>query len=181
MEKLLLHTCCAPCSVSVIDFFKEKFELFLFFYNPNIHPYKEYEQRLKTFKEYVERIGYKYIIGEYDYKDYFFNVSQDIENRCIFCYQLRLNETAKMAKELKINNFTTTMIYSIYQNHSLIKKIGEILSKEYDLNFVYYDLRNRYFEDKKRIVELDLYRQKYCGCIFSEIERYGIIKNERFW
>ncbi|HPC56363.1 MAG TPA: epoxyqueuosine reductase QueH, partial [Caldisericia bacterium] len=149
MEKLLLHTCCAPCLVSVIDFFKEKFELFLYFYNPNIHPYKEYEQRSKSFKEYVERIGYKYIIGEYDYKDYFFNVSQDIENRCIFCYQLRLNETAKMAKELKINNFTTTMIYSIYQNHSLIKKIGEILSKEYDLNFVYYDLRNRYFEDKK--------------------------------
>ncbi|HQN49381.1 MAG TPA: epoxyqueuosine reductase QueH, partial [Caldisericia bacterium] len=74
MEKLLLHTCCAPCSVSVIDFFKEKFELFLFFYNPNIHPYKEYEQRLKSFKEYVESLGYKYIIGKYDYKDYFFNV-----------------------------------------------------------------------------------------------------------
>lgn len=173
MDKLFLHVCCAPCSTLVIDYFKDKFELFMFFYNPNIHPYKEYEQRLKSFKDYMNSLNFKYLIGKYDYKDYFSNINQNIENRCVFCYQLRLNETASKAKEMNINFFSTTMIYSIYQKHDLIKKIGEIIGKEYDLNFIYYDLRDKYFEGKKKAIELDLYRQKYCGCVFSEIERYN--------
>ena len=175
MDKLLLHICCAPCSIMVIDNFKDRYDLTLYFYNPNIHPFKEYKERLNSFIDYSKKLNFKYIVGKYDYKDYFKNVVQNIDYniRCIFCYQLRLNEAARKAKELNIKNFSTTMIYSIYQRHDSIKKIGEILGDEYNLNFIYYDLRDKYFEGKKRAKDENLYIQKYCGCIFSEIERYG--------
>lgn len=172
MDKLLLHVCCAPCSIIVIDFLKKDFELYLYFYNPNIHPLKEYKERFDSFINYSKKLNYKYIIGEYDYLDYFKIVEKNIENRCTFCYQLRLNEVVRKAKEINISNFSTTMLYSIYQKHNLIKRIGEILSVEYDLNFIYYDLRDKYFECKKKANEENLYIQKYCGCVFSEIERY---------
>ncbi|MGQ9845470.1 MAG: epoxyqueuosine reductase QueH [Caldisericia bacterium] len=174
MDKLLLHVCCAPCSILVIDFLKKDFELYLYFYNPNIHPSKEYNERLTSFINYSKKLNYKYLIGEYDYSDYFKIVGGDIENRCVYCYQLRLNEVARKSKELNIKNFSTTMLYSIYQKHNLIKKIGNLLSIEYNLNFIYYDLRDKYFEGKKKAYEENLYIQKYCGCIFSENERYKI-------
>jgi len=173
MEKILIHTCCAPCSILVIDKFKKEFEITLFFYNPNIHPYREYLERLNSFKTNVNSLGINYIVGEYEYRDYFMNVTNNLDERCNFCYQLRLNQTAIVSKSMNIKKFTTTMLYSPYQKHNIIKKIGEMIAKDYELEFIYYDLRDRYFEGKKLSIEYNLYRQKYCGCIFSEIERFG--------
>lgn len=174
MEKLLIHVCCAPCSILVIDKFKkENFEIELIFYNPNIHPYKEYLERLNSFKIYSETLKINYIIGRYEYEKYFMNVTKSIKDRCIFCYQLRLNEVARVAKEKNIKNFTTTMLYSKYQKHDKIRKIGELIAKDYELNFIYYDLRDKYHDGVKLSIDYNLYRQKYCGCIFSEIERFG--------
>lgn len=173
MEKLLIHTCCAPCSILVIDKFKKDYEITLFFYNPNIHPYKEYLERLNSFKNFSENQKINYIIGNFEYKDYFMNVIRNLSDRCLFCYQLRLNQTAITSKSQDIKNFTTTMLYSPYQKHETIKKLGEIIAKQYNLNFVYFDLRERYFDGVKLSKDYNLYRQKYCGCIFSEIERFG--------
>lgn len=173
MEKLLIHTCCAPCSILVIDKFKKDYEITLFFYNPNIHPYKEYLERLNSFKNFSENQKVNYIIGNFEYKDYFMNVIRNLSDRCLFCYQLRLNQTAITSKSQDIKNFTTTMLYSPYQKHETIKKLGEIIAKQYNLNFVYFDLRERYFDGVKLSKDYNLYRQKYCGCIFSEIERFG--------
>lgn len=168
MEKLLLHVCCAPCSIMVIENLKDKFELILYFYNPNIHPFEEYEKRLKSFIEYSESLNIKYLIGDYNYEDHIMVIDSNINNRCSFCYQLRLNEVAKKANELKIEYFSTTLFYSIYQNHETIKKIGEFLAKEYNLNFISLNLKDKYYEGRKLSIELNLYRQKYCGCIFSQ-------------
>lgn len=176
MEKLLLHVCCAPCSIVVIDSLKDKYELITYFYNPNIHPFKEYKLRVESFKNYMERLNLKYLIGKYNYKDYFSIVDNNIENRCIFCYQLRLNEVTRKAKDLEIKNFSTTMIYSIYQKHDLILKVAKNLEKVYDLNFIYFDFREKYILGKNKAKEIDLYIQKYCGCVFSEIERFGGVK-----
>ncbi|MCX8095067.1 MAG: epoxyqueuosine reductase QueH [Caldisericia bacterium] len=173
MEKLLIHTCCAPCSILVIENFKKNYDLTLFFYNPNIHPYKEYLERLNAFKIFSKNQNINYIIGKYEYKDYFINVTKNLNDRCLFCYQLRLNQTAIIAIELNIMNFTTTMLYSPYQKHESIKSIGEIIANNYKLNFIYFDLRDKYFDGVKLSKDYNLYRQKYCGCIFSEIERFG--------
>ncbi|MDI6861643.1 MAG: epoxyqueuosine reductase QueH [Caldisericia bacterium] len=173
MESILIHTCCAPCSILVIDKFKKDYEITLFFYNPNIHPYKEYLERLNSFKSFAENQKINYIVAKYEYKDYFMNITKNFEDRCKFCYQLRLNQAAIISKELNIKNFTTTMLYSPYQKHDIIKTIGELLAKNYDLNFIYFDLRERYADGVKLSKDYNLYRQKYCGCIFSEIERFG--------
>lgn len=173
MEKLLIHTCCAPCTILVIDKLRENYEITLFFYNPNIHPYKEYLERLNSFKSFSENQKIDYIVGKYEYKDYFMNVVRYFSDRCLFCYQLRLNQTALTSKLLNIKNFTTTMLYSIYQKHDAIKNIGERISKEYNLNFIYFDLREKYHDGVKLSKDYNLYIQKYCGCIFSEIERFG--------
>lgn len=174
MDKILIHTCCAPCSILVIEkFINENYQIKLFFYNPNIHPYKEYLERLNSFVNFSKNLKIDYMVGKYEYKDYFLNVSRNLKDRCLFCYQLRLNETARVAKEIEINNFTTTMLYSRYQKHEIIKKIGEYIAKDYLLNFIYFDLRESYYDGVKMAKDYNLYRQKYCGCIFSEIERFG--------
>ncbi|MQK95268.1 epoxyqueuosine reductase QueH, partial [Escherichia coli] len=138
-----------PCSILVIDKFKKDYEITLFFYNPNIHPYKEYLERLNSFKSFSESQKIDYLIGKYEYKDYFMNITINLNQRCNFCYQLRLNQTAIISKELNIKNFTTTMLYSPYQKHDTIRVLGEKIAKYYDLNFIYFDLRDRYIEGVK--------------------------------
>ena len=175
MRKLLLHVCCAPCLIVPFSEFSKKFDITLFFYNPNIHPIKEYKERLKTLKGYSKSLNVPLIIGEYDYKSYFFNVSYPyrFKERCIFCYQIRMNETGRMAAKMGFQFFSTTLLYSPYQVHDKLVRIAEFVAKEYNLTFIYRDFRNRYREGVEKSRELSMYRQKYCGCIFSEFERYG--------
>lgn len=173
--KLLLHTCCAPCSVYCIQELREEgMEPTVYWYNPNIHPYKEYEARRNCLKEYSKTIGVQAIFEEdYGLREFCKNVVLDLENRCSnYCYRVRLEQTAKYAKENGYNSFSTTLLVSPYQKHEVLKEIGEKLAKKYGIEFIYRDFRVGFREGQNKARELGLYMQKYCGCIFSEEDRY---------
>lgn len=170
--KLLLHICCSPCSVYPIKILKEEYDITGFFYNTNIHPYIEYKNRLECLKEYSKSINLDVIYsGKYNAKEFISNI--DINNRCNYCYKSRLEETVKYAKDNNYDCFSTTLLVSIYQNHDLIKNICEELSKKYNIKFIYKDFREYFRKGQEEARELNLYMQKYCGCIFSESERYS--------
>ncbi len=174
--KLLMHTCCAPCSVYCIDTLRaEKIEPTLFWYNPNIHPYTEYKARRDCLKDYAKSIDIKLILQEeYGLDEFCQNVANDISNRCVnYCYPKRLNETVRYAVENGYDAFTTTLLVSPYQKHEELKKVCEDLAKKSGLEFVYRDFRIGFRAGQEKAKAIGLYRQKYCGCIFSEEERYA--------
>ena len=180
--KLLLHTCCAPCSVYCIKSLrKEGIEPVVYWFNPNIHPYIEYKTRRDTLKEYTKSIGINAIFDEnYGLREFCKNVVDDLENRCVkYCYRVRLEQTAKYAKENGYDTFSTTLLISPYQNHEALKKIGEEMAEKYGLTFLYRDFRPGFKEGQTEARELGLYMQKYCGCIFSEEEMVLPHTNER--
>ena len=173
--KLLLHTCCAPCSVYCIDTLrKEGIEPTLYWYNPNIHQYKEYEARRDCLKEYAESINVECILeDEYGLDEFCKNVSNNLDTRCVnYCYPIRLRKTFEYAKENGYDAVSTTLLYSIYQKHDFIKKYMDDLSKEFEIDFLYRDFRYGFWEGHDKAKELGLYMQKYCGCVFSEEDRY---------
>lgn len=174
--KLLMHTCCAPCSVYCIDTLREEgIEPTIYWYNPNIHPYMEYKARRDTLKEYAESLNLEVIFEEdYGLDEFCKNVVGDLQNRCKnYCYPVRLRKTFEYAKENGYDAVTTTLLYSIYQNHDFIKEYMEKLSKEFEIDFLYRDFRVGFREGQNKARELGLYMQKYCGCIFSEEDRYS--------
>ncbi len=169
--KLLLHTCCAPCSVYCIKSLRnEGIESTVYWFNPNIHPYMEYKARRDTLKEYTKSIGVNAIFDEnYGLREFCKNVVDDLDNRCVkYCYRIRLEQTAKYAKENGYDTFSTTLLISPYQNHEALKKIGEEMAEKYGLIFLYRDFRIGFREGQAEARELGLYMQKYCGCVFSE-------------
>ena len=169
--KLLMHTCCAPCSVYCIDELRsENIEPTVYWFNPNIHPYMEYKARRDTLKEYTKLIGVQAIFEEnYGLREFCKNVVDDLENRCVkYCYKVRLEQTAKYAKENGYDTFSTTLLISPYQNHEALKQIGEEMAQKYDITFLYRDFRPGFREGQAKARELGLYMQKYCGCVFSE-------------
>jgi len=173
--KLLLHACCAPCSVYVIKYLRNNnIEPTVYWYNPNIHPYTEYKNRKETLEKYSKMINIETIFkDEYGLKEFTKNTANDIENRCInYCYKIRLENTVKYAKENGYDAFSTTLLVSIYQKHEQIAEIGRQMAEKYGVEFFYHDFREGYREGQKEARELGLYMQKYCGCIYSEEERY---------
>ena len=174
--KLLMHTCCAPCSVYCIDTLrKEGIEPTIYWYNPNIHPYMEYKARRDTLKEYAKSLELNAIFDEdYGLDEFCKNVIGDLKNRCKnYCYPIRLRKTFEYAKENGYDAVTTTLLYSIYQNHDFIKDYMQKLSDEFGIDFLYRDFRVGFREGQNKARELGLYMQKYCGCIFSEEMRYN--------
>lgn len=179
--KLLMHTCCAPCSVYCIDSLREEgIEPTVYWYNPNIHPYIEYKTRRDTLKEYAKSIGIEAIFHEeYGLDEFCKNVANDLNNRCAnYCYKVRLEDTAKYAKENGYDAISTTLLVSPYQKHEFIHELGDKIAKEYGLEFLYRDFRVGFREGQNKARELGLYMQKYCGCIFSEEDRYLRNKNK---
>ena len=169
--KLLLHTCCAPCSVYCIDTLrKEGIEPTVYWFNPNIHPYMEYKARRDCLKEYTKSIDVNAIFEEnYGLDDFCKNVIGDLQNRCKnYCYPVRLEQTAKYAKENGYTHFSTTLLVSPYQNHEALIEVAEQMAKKYGVEFLYRDFRVGFREGQAKARELGLYMQKYCGCIFSE-------------
>lgn len=167
--KLLMHTCCAPCSVYCIDSLrKEGIEPTLYWYNPNIHPYMEYKARRDCLKDYANSINIQAIFEEeYGLDEFCKNVVNDLENRCInYCYIKRLEKTVKYAKENGYDAFTTTLLVSIYQKHDEIIKICKMLSEKYNIEFVYRDFRVGFREGQAKARELGMYMQKYCRLCF---------------
>jgi len=175
MDRLLLHTCCAPCSVYCVESLRaEGIEPVSFWYNPNIHPYQEYKARRDTLREYAERIGLALLVREdYGLRHFVQAVAADIDRRCAYCYTVRLEETARYAQEHGYTSFTTTLLISPYQNHELLRQTGEQLAEKYGLTFLYRDFRPGFRDGQAKARELGLYMQKYCGCVFSEEDRYA--------
>jgi predicted adenine nucleotide alpha hydrolase (AANH) superfamily ATPase/N-acetylglutamate synthase-like GNAT family acetyltransferase len=173
---LLLHTCCAPCSVYCIDSLrKENIEPTVYWYNPNIHPYMEYKARRDCLKEYTKSIEINAIFEEdYGLDEFCKNVSNALNTRCVnYCYPVRLRKTFEYAKQNGFDSVSTTLLYSIYQKHDFIKAYCEKLAKEYGIEFLYRDFRDGFWVGHDKARELGLYMQKYCGCIFSEEMRYN--------
>ncbi|NEZ46228.1 epoxyqueuosine reductase QueH [Clostridium niameyense] len=182
IPKLLLHSCCAPCSSYVLEYLSSYFKITVFYYNPNIYPKEEYLKRVEEQKQFILSINTKYAIdfieGKYD-SDKFYEMAKGMENgkeggeRCFKCYELRLRESAVIAKEAGYDYFTTTLSISPYKNAKKLNEIGEMLSKKYGVNYLYSDFKKK--NGYKRSIELsneyNLYRQDYCGCVFSKNER----------
>lgn len=172
---LLLHACCAPCSVYCIDTLRnEGIEPTIFWYNPNIHPFKEYEARRDCLINYTQKIDVSCIVeDEYGLDEFCKNVVDDVDGRCVnYCYPVRMRKTFEYAKEHGFDTVSTTLLYSIYQKHDYIKVLCEKYAKEYGVEFLYRDFRYGFWEGHNKAKEEELYMQKYCGCIFSEEDRY---------
>lgn len=179
---LLLHACCAPCSSACLERLSNFFKITIIYYNPNITEEKEYLKRLEELRNFIQKIKVKYPINiidtRYDPKE-FFEISKGLEKekergkRCYKCYELRLEETAKVAKENNFDFFATTLTLSPYKKTDWLNEIGENLSNKYQTSYLYSDFKKK--NGYKRSIELskeyNLYRQDYCGCIYSKLER----------
>ena len=175
---LLLHMCCGPCSCYPVKVLRgQGIEPTGYFFNPNIHPYKEWDMRLKAAEEFAARSEMKIITDKhYMLRDFLRRAlaAEQVENgRCRMCYTWRLEETARYAAENGFDAFTSTLFYSIYQQHELMKETAEHFAKVYGVKLHYEDFRPGWQEGIDMSVEMGLYRQPYCGCIFSEEERYS--------
>ncbi len=170
--RILAHVCCAPCfTYPHKRLLEDGHDVTALFYNPNIHPYMEYKNRMEALEKYAQMKGTKVIYKDYDMENYLRGALTSAD-RCEFCYSLRLTEAAKTASQLGFEAFTTTLLISPYQKHELLARTGEKIANEYGIKFYYEDFREGYRESRELARALELYMQKYCGCIFSEKERY---------
>jgi len=172
--KLLLHSCCGPCSVYPVNNLKEKgISVTGFFYNPNIHPFKEFKRRLTTAEAYFKGEELSFTCDKnYGLIMFLRAVVNNEAGRCLYCYRERLEKTVQQAKEDRYDSFSSTLLYSKYQNHQKIKQMCEELANQYSIDFYYEDFRNGWQEGIDKSIEMEMYRQPYCGCIYSEQERY---------
>ncbi len=175
---MLLHVCCAPCSTHVIETLRDEYDLLCFFYNPNIHPDEEYERRLGEMCRYAAKTGIMFIPGKYDPERWLAlteSLKEEKEGgkRCDVCYRVRLEETARFAQKAGCDRFATTLSISPRKKASVINRIGEELAETHELAFMEADFKKG--DGFKRSVELSkgegMYRQDYCGCVYSRRER----------
>jgi len=173
--KVLMHICCGPCTIYPLKELRTQgHEVTGFFYNPNIHPYQEYQRRRQTLGDYADKTFLNVVWQEgYPLEEFLRAVATfNKEERCAFCLRDRLAYTAQLALNDKYDGFTTTLLYSKYQKHDLIREIGKSLSQQLGIFFHYQDFRTGWQEGIKISKDLEMYRQPYCGCIYSEKERY---------
>jgi len=177
MKRVLVHTCCAHCAAYTVEHWRQQgYEVDGLWYNPNIHPYTEHQSRLESMKSLAQEIDLPLIIDEgYDFIEYFRRVAGHEAERCRHCFDLRLAKTAEAARQHGHDAFTTTLLISPRQKHDIIQEIGSKIAAEQGPEFLYADLRKRYSDSRHITKPLDLYRQQYCGCVYSEWERYADI------
>jgi predicted adenine nucleotide alpha hydrolase (AANH) superfamily ATPase len=171
---ILLHICCGPCTAYPLEVLRgEGHQISGYFYNPNIHPFREFEKRIEALEEFSKQrelsVDYD---REYGLREYLRRVVFNEDRRCPICYKMRLLDVVRKAKEVGAEAFSTTLLYSKYQQHQVIKRQAEQLAEEYDITFLYRDFREGWQEGIDMTVEMGIYRQPYCGCIYSEQERY---------
>ncbi len=174
-NSVLVHCCCAHCAAYTVDYWRRQgYEVGILWYNPNIHPYLEHQHRLESMESLAQEVNLPLIIAEgYDVIDYFRQVAGHESQRCQYCFNLRLLKTAETAHQRDFDAFTTSLLISPHQKHDLLREIGNKIAKEKGINFLYADLRKRYSDSRHMTKGLSLYRQQYCGCIYSEWERYA--------
>lgn len=174
MEKILLHTCCAPCSASTITLLSG-YEIVGFWYNPNIYPAKEYLSRYDAWQKYMKFLGLRtlekkasWLEDETAYENVWLDEAVKCESgRCYYCYKKRLEQAALTAKENGISNFSTTLLASPYQKHEIIKQLAAKTAESNGLNFVYADPRKIFYDGINKVKKMGLYSQRYCGCKLS--------------
>jgi predicted adenine nucleotide alpha hydrolase (AANH) superfamily ATPase len=171
---ILMHICCSNCAVYPVQKLSDRgVRVKGLWFNPNIHPYAEYRNRFEALRKLA---GLWKLEIEYDESyglvDFLRNVVNNEEQRCRYCYAVRLERTAARAKELKADAFTTSLLVSPYQNFDLIKETGSRMQEKYGVEFYFEDFREGFGEGRRISRELGLYSQKYCGCVYSEMERY---------
>lgn len=172
--KVLMHICCGPCSIYPLKVLSgEGHDLTGFFYNPNIHPYTEFKRRRDALVDFAHLSTLSLVIDEsYDLESFLLGALERGENRCLFCYNQRLERAFVKAKQEGFEAVTTTLLYSKYQRHDDIAAIGELFAQVYGLPFLYRDFREGWKEGQDESRRLNMYRQSYCGCILSERDRY---------
>ncbi len=172
--KILMHICCGPCTIYPLRILRKMgYDVAGHYFNPNIHPYLEYKRRADTLAAYAGENSLQVIWAEdYGMEAFFRAVAGQEEDRCRICYNLRLQETVRKAKEEGFAGFTTTLLYSKFQKHKLIQEVGERLGCESNIPFIYLDFREGWKEGVQISRELGMYRQPYCGCVYSEKERF---------
>ena len=180
MKSVLIHCCCAHCAAYTVEYWREQgYEVNALWYNPNIHPYTEHQNRLEAMKSLAQKMDLPLTISEsYDMIEYFRRVVGHESERCQHCFRLRLSKTAETARQMNFSAFTTTLLISPHQKHELLREIGEELAEKEGIEFLYADLRKHYSDSRHLTKPLDIYRQQYCGCIYSEWERHTNIKIE---
>jgi epoxyqueuosine reductase len=174
MSRILLHICCGPCAVYPVSILRDEgFGVHGFFYNPHIQPYQEFEKRLKTLESFAESENLPLIVRDaYDPRTFFRQVAFRETSRCLYCYSLRLNAAASLARKSGFDAFTTTLLYSRQQKHELVVSLAEEASRKHGVPFYYKDFRVGWREGQERAKALGMYRQQYCGCVYSEMERF---------
>lgn len=172
--KTLLHICCAPCANQCIEVLRgDGLEVTGLWYNPNIHPFTEYRARRNCLREYAAAIGLPLIErNDYGLRPFVRAVAEDIAGRCVKCYEMRLYEAARQASEGGFDSFTSSLFISPYQQHERMREIAQRAAAEYGVEFLYRDFRPYFRAGQEKARELGFYIQKYCGCVFSEEERY---------
>lgn len=174
-KRLLLHICCGPCAIYPLQSLLEQgFTVVGLYYNPNIHPLQEYLRRRQALTQVAEHFACQVIYKDQDYRpeDYLRQVSFREENRCFYCYQMRLERTLHIARHGRFDYFSTTLLYSKFQKHDLISQLGTDLAGGGQVRFWYQDFRQGWSEGIDLSRDWGIYRQEYCGCIYSEKERY---------
>ncbi len=173
--KTLLHCCCAPCAAGTLPQLKAAGyqELLAWFYNPNIQPWQEQAARRDAFQQLMREEQIPHLVkGGYPLEDWLRAVAEQPGQRCAYCYRSRLEAAAEAAVEQGCGAYTTTLLISPYQNHELIRTVGEEYAVTYGLEFVYLDLRTGFRAGQAAARQRGLYLQKYCGCVYSEKDRY---------
>lgn len=172
--KVFLHVCCGPCTIYPLKVLREKgAEVTGHFYNPNIHPFKEFKRRLHTLQDYAKDIKLPLVHdSDYGLTDFVRKVAFHEDERCNICYLMRLEKTVILAKQKGFDSFSTTLLYSKFQRHPYLITLCDKLSQKYEIPFFYQDFREGWQKGIDKSKELEMYRQPYCGCIYSEQERY---------
>ena len=172
--KILLHICCAPCSNMCIELLRgDRLDVSGFWFNPNIHPFTEYRARRNCLRVYAGEIGLPlYEQNDYALRPFIRAVAGDIDNRCRVCYDIRLGTAARYARDHGYDAFTSSLFISPYQQHEVMKTVAQDAAARFGVKFLYRDFRPWFREGQQRARELGFYMQKYCGCVFSEEERY---------
>lgn len=174
-QEIFLHICCGPCALGTLPLLRaEGYRPQGFYYNPNIHPYQEYRRRRDALSLVSQFENLPVIYSpKYDMEEYLKRVAANPVDRCVTCYRLRLKEAAEEAKARGFGTFTTTLLASPWQKHDLVVEIGEQVARETGVSFLARDFRPYYPQGIQRAKILDVYRQPYCGCIYSEKERFA--------
>ena len=177
-KKMLLHMCCAPCAVYVVEQLREEYDVAGFFYNPNIQPRKEYDFRVAEVRKIAERLGWDVIVGDYDMMEWFAAVKglehePERGKRCSVCFRMRLRKTFELARERGFDIVTSTLSISPYKATKQINAEGEALSREFGIEFLpeNFKKRNGFTIGKKMAMEMGIQHQNYCGCVYSKVEK----------